>query len=75
MQLWAALALHSLILIVILRIVWCHYDRKMPVNSAAVVECGVETIQYYIMLSATYLGNGLTQMPHNGKFVTKGKVT
>ena len=76
MQLWAALALHSLILIVILRILWFHYDRKMPVvNSPSIVECGIETIQHYIMLSATYLGNGYTQMPHGRQFVTKGKVT
>ena len=74
MQLWAALTLHSLILIVILRILWWHYDRKMPgVNNASIVECGFKTIQYYVMLCAAYLGNGYAQMPHNRQFVTKGK--
>ena len=72
LHLWAAMALHSLVLVVLLRALWWYYDRKkLALSNVSIVERCLQTIQYYIMLSATYLGNGNAQMPHNKHSVIK----
>ena len=70
-QLWAALALHSLFLIIILRVMWLYYDRLLMVKIASIMEYGCEAVQYWIVLSASYLGIGFTKMPHNRQSAVK----
>ena len=71
-NLWTALTLHSLILIMILRSFWCFYNKK--VNGKQDVSIGKlvsETFKYYVILSSSYLGNGYAEMPHTKKSTVK----
>ena len=71
LHLWMALLLHSFLVILMLRIFWWHYVRG-ETNVSLVGQC-LETIQNFIIISSSYLGNNFDQMPHNNQPAIKVK--
>ena len=72
MELWMALTLHSLILIMTLRLFWCYYNRKMNGGQdVSIRKIVFGTFKYYLILSSSYLGKGYANMPHTKESTVK----
>ena len=64
--LWIALLLHSLILVIGLSVFFCHYDKKLQIQTPqSRIEVCIETVKHYFMISSSYLGRSYAEVPHN----------
>ena len=62
---WLALVFHSLVIVVILKVLWWHYNKRMLLQRALKkIKSGIESLKYYIMFSSSYFGRSINELPH-----------
>ena len=62
---WLALVFHSLVIVVILKVLWWHYNKRMLLQRALKkIKSGIESLKYYIMFSSSYFGRSINEVPH-----------
>ena len=62
---WLALVFHSLVIVVILKVLWWHYNkRKLLQRALKKIKSGIESLKYYIMFSSSYFGRSINELPH-----------
>ena len=64
--LWTTLVLHSLVIVVILKLFWWRFNRLMSQQTKMTkMERGMETVKYYLMISSAYMGRSYNGMQHD----------
>ena len=70
---WLALVFHSLVIVVILKVLWWHYNKRMLIQRALKkIESGIESLKYYIMFSSSYFGRSINDVPHQQNISVQG---
>lgn len=70
--LWMMLGLHSVFLVIVMRIFWWYYNRsKSTLNRKGKMPLIQEQVQHYLTMCSSYMGGGCGVMPHDDKSAIK----